>query len=226
MSAAAARHAEIERRYNAEKRERTPVSLAILRQHELQRLFGSRYGHVLPDDDAGRDDALIMAHHLAGSRDAERRISRWLGLWAPWMGPIEVTSLVAKVVAKPLRWTADKLGTRLNLSELERGNLRITTIGPVGVTKAERAALRRYRARIRENQRRRSAGAKPRADYEANSVSRNKPWESLGMSRASRYRAGKPEQAGLRQVRAQHTVAYNGAHAPVSRISQPGRNES
>ena len=34
--------------------------------------------------------------------------------------------------------------------------------------------------------------AVPREEYEANSISRAKPWESLGMSRATWYRKGKP----------------------------------
>lgn len=34
--------------------------------------------------------------------------------------------------------------------------------------------------------------AQPRADYLANSLMRSKPWEALGMSRATWYRRGKP----------------------------------
>ena len=34
--------------------------------------------------------------------------------------------------------------------------------------------------------------ALPRAEYEANSISRSKPWEALGMSRATWYNKGKP----------------------------------
>jgi hypothetical protein len=34
--------------------------------------------------------------------------------------------------------------------------------------------------------------AQPRAEYEAQSISRTKPWEALGMSRATWYRKGKP----------------------------------
>ena len=33
----------------------------------------------------------------------------------------------------------------------------------------------------------------PRAEYEANSISRAKPWEAMGMSRATWYNKGKPE---------------------------------
>lgn len=36
--------------------------------------------------------------------------------------------------------------------------------------------------------------AVPRDEYEANSISRAKPWEAMGMSRATWYRKGKPEQ--------------------------------
>lgn len=37
--------------------------------------------------------------------------------------------------------------------------------------------------------------ALPREEYEANSISRAKPWESLGISRATWYRKGKPAPA-------------------------------
>jgi hypothetical protein len=33
----------------------------------------------------------------------------------------------------------------------------------------------------------------PRTEYEANALTRTKPWEKLGMSRATWYRKGKPE---------------------------------
>lgn len=37
--------------------------------------------------------------------------------------------------------------------------------------------------------------ALPRAEYEANSITRAAPWEALGMSRATWYRKGKPTSA-------------------------------
>lgn len=51
------------------------------------------------------------------------------------------------------------------------------------------------RHRKREEGRRRAAGAIDRQTYEQASLSRQKPWEALGMSRASWYRAGKPTPA-------------------------------
>lgn len=166
--------------------------MAGLRIAELRRILTARYGHVLPDDDAGRDDALVMAHHLAKRPDAERHIAAWLSLWAPWMSTDDVRTMTAKVLAKPLRWRADKLAMRLHLTEAERHRLRITTIGACDLLKAEGQARRRLRDRLCKEARRRSAGAKLRADYEKNSVNRTEPWKALGMSRASWYRAGKP----------------------------------
>jgi hypothetical protein len=104
----------------------------------------------------------------------------------------DVTKLVARTTAKPHRLTADKVGHLLRLTEDERQGLGITTIGSVEVSKAERAERRKEADRQRKERRRRSKGAKPRCDYEAESLSRNRPWEMLGMSRAAWYRAGKP----------------------------------
>ena len=39
--------------------------------------------------------------------------------------------------------------------------------------------------------------AVPREEYEANSINRSKPWEALGMSRATWYRKGKPSASVL-----------------------------
>lgn len=43
------------------------------------------------------------------------------------------------------------------------------------------------------------AVALPRAEYLANSLSRSKPWEALGISRATWYRRGKPDPIILKE---------------------------
>ncbi|BFN29777.1 replication protein [Pseudomonas aeruginosa] len=76
-----------------------------------------------------------------------------------------------------------------------------TLINLFQITDDEQRALRtlisqdmaKERDRERHTARRRAAGAVDRATYEANSASRQKPWEALGMSRRSWYRAGKPD---------------------------------
>ncbi|MBD4976012.1 replication protein, partial [Xanthomonas citri pv. citri] len=78
-----------------------------------------------------------------------------------------------------------KNDTLLNLFQItqdEQRQLR-TIIG------ADMAAERN---RTRLEARRRAAGAVDRATYESHSAARTRPWEALGMSRRSWYRAGKP----------------------------------
>jgi hypothetical protein len=198
MSTVEARRTEIEVRYAAEKRDK-PQRAGIngIRRAELGRLFTTRYGRMLSDDDAGRDDAFVMAHHLARrAGDARRNIAMWLELNAPWMDGGEVNNLITSVLAKPLRWKADTLAKRLGLTAIERTALGLTTIGAIDQTKEEREAERRDRKRERDRLRRQhhrlAEGAKPRAQYEAQSLIHTKPWLALGMSRAAWYRAGKP----------------------------------
>jgi hypothetical protein len=183
-----AQRAEIARRYKRKKRAR-PVSIAALRIAELNRLFRARYGATLPEDDCGRDEALVMAHHIARRTSNDgRKIAAWLELHAPWMQPTDIAALVTRVLRKPSGWRADKLAARLNLTAAERRRLRITTIGAVDMDKTERQAARRERKRKAEAARRRALGKRPRQEYEANSISRARPWTAIGMSRATWYR--------------------------------------
>jgi hypothetical protein len=164
-----------------------------LRRKELQRLFLFRWGPTLPDDDAGRDDATVMAHTIAQfPGDASHHIEMFLEVAAPWMTRQDVAAVLATVLAKPLRFRADTLGARLGLREVERSRLRIRTIGAIDLTKAERLARRRDRKRVRRIGCRRAQGIRPRAVYEATSASRTKPWEAQGISRRTWERRGRP----------------------------------
>jgi hypothetical protein len=130
-----------------------------------------------------------MAHHLAGvSGDQRSRVSSWLTVWAPWMPPEELARLIEAVISKPLRWRAETLAKRLNLTEVDRCRLRITTIGAVDMTKAEREAARKVRKRQAMREKRRTSGTKPRAEYLAQSTEQAKPWMADGISRRTWYR--------------------------------------
>jgi hypothetical protein len=138
MTSAEGRHAEIARRYKSKQADKPPISIAALRIAELRRLFLDRYGRTLPDDDAGRDDVMVMAHHLARRHTDPERIHNWIELNAPWMAADESGEIVRQVVARPFKWRADKLAARLRLTEADRRRLRIRTIGAVDMTKQER----------------------------------------------------------------------------------------
>jgi hypothetical protein len=179
-----ARRAEIDR-----ERRRRPISIVALRLAELNRLLTDRHGgEVLADDDAGREDAVIVAHHLAGSGgDQSRKIAAWIALRAPWMAAEEVEAIIAAAIAKPRRWRADTLAKRLNLKEADRARLKITTIGAVDFDQAARRARQKAQKQIRDRQRaaakRKSAGTISRADYLAAALTTIKPWAAAGISR-------------------------------------------
>lgn len=186
------RNAELSRRWRrlalVERRRRrrkaSRPSLATLRTTELNRLFYTRYGAQLPDDDAGRDDVLIMVNHLIVLADGKLRVRDWCRKSAPWMPASEIESLIAKTITRPRRWKADSLGRLLNLTEVERSRLSIRTIGAVDCTKHQRAAKRRERDRQSKWLKRRAAGAK----LQAQSINRKRPWKALGISRATYFR--------------------------------------
>jgi hypothetical protein len=189
MDRKAAQHKEVARRYKRRRKREAPP-LVGLRLKDLNRLFTARYGERLPDDDAGRDDVAIVAHHLAQYADGHpaKRITSWVRLRAPWMTVAELDALITEAIAKPKRWRADKLAWRLRLTAADRSALRITTIGAIDANRAQRLARRRERDRKRKMLNRRASGAQPRTEYERASVERLQPWTMLGISRRTWYR--------------------------------------
>lgn len=167
---------------------RTPMQLVALRLHDLAKIFRHRYGVTLPDDDAGRDDLTVAVNHLASLARPRRHIANWIELWAPWLTAGEQRDMVGAALANPQHWKADALAWRLRLTKEERRMLGVTTIGAIDENKAARTKRRRQLARERKAKLRRARGAKPRADYEAQSTAAAMPWIAEGISRATWYR--------------------------------------
>lgn len=79
---------------------------------------------------------------------------------------------------------ADKAAAILGVTDAVRAELKLRTIGSTDVTAQARLERRRLRKNAAKAEKRRLAGAKPRAE----SLSRTRPWEELNMSRARWYR--------------------------------------
>lgn len=94
--------------------------------------------------------------------------------------------------------TASKLGRDLQLTAIEREACRITTIEAVDESKADRLARLREAKLIRDRERQRTVKTrKQRAIYEAESLSKTKPWEAFGIGRRQWERRGKPDVASI-----------------------------
>ena len=124
-----------------------------------------------------------MVNHLAMLANPRLRIEDWLRRCAPWLDQALVDHLVAKAIASPIRWKADTLAKRLNLTSEERARLKIRTIGAVDLDKEQRKDRRRAYDRQAKEAKRRAAGTRPQAQ----SASRTKPWIVLGISRSKWY---------------------------------------
>jgi hypothetical protein len=191
-------HREIKLRREREKRLRGPQrrpSIAALRVAELSRLFRHRYGLTLPLDDAGFEDAQIMAHHLVGLiGDPRKRITNWLKLMMPSLSFRRAAAIIETAIHRPRRWRAETLGKLLGLTDAERSSLRITTIGAMDTTKVERLQRSKQLRRDRERKRRAKQSTRSREEYLSTSVARTKPWQAEGISRRTWYRRRKMAQ--------------------------------
>lgn len=175
-------------RQKSKRKRSSPMQIVALRISDLSTLFRSRWGVVLPDDDAGRDDIKLAVDHLAALAHPARAITRWLETWAPWLTLAEHRQIIADGIANQRHWKADALAWRLRLTKEERTMLGITTIGAIDHGKAARSKRRKERDRERKAAQRRAAGAVPRKQYESGALSKAKPWIAEGISRRTWYR--------------------------------------
>jgi hypothetical protein len=155
----------------------------------------------LPNDDAGRDDAKLMLDHMAACPGAmPGHLEMFLRQWCPWLEADEKAEMTADAMATPLHYCADTAAERVGLTDAERSKLNIRTIGAIDLTKAERKARRKKqaakRAKASRDHKRVANGGPTRAEYEANSISRTKPWIAAGYRcRRTWERHGKPPVA-------------------------------
>ena len=181
------------------RRKRKPLTpeqidrlIGRLRIGDLNKLFGHRYGgdritYEFPDDDAGREDLVVLLQHYGFTNP--HKMARIVKLRAPWMEIDEVCRALERVNTYPHRWRAETLGRELRVTNAERQLLKLRTIAPFDMTPEERQQDRKVRDRLRKRLKRRTVeGRKPRHEYLATSKSRAKPWETAGISRRTWYR--------------------------------------
>ena len=67
----------------------------VQRIHALKKIFKSRYGDTLPDDDAGRDDLMLLVNTYACEKPWS--IPRIIRRWAPWADVEEIIAETSPV---------------------------------------------------------------------------------------------------------------------------------
>ena len=159
-----------------------------LRYGALIKLFRDRWGHVLPDDDAGRGDLWLLLQNVSlAPADPDKKMRHVIELWSPWLPEdeakerIEFLKLLTTYERAP---TARDLGERLRLTNAERQRLKLWPFKPIDATDEELAT----QCRARRNERRRAKRGRPRAEYLASCLSFTKPWVAEGVSRRTWFR--------------------------------------
>jgi hypothetical protein len=178
--------------YNAKHRRRGKkpdrAVMARKRLREIESIIRHRHGFV-PDTDDAEQYVYLAAQHLyeqAGDKLHES-LTLWCDRWTPHFPPVEIERIARRVIADPRRFKADTLGKLLALTDEERTNLKITTIGAKDLSKARRATRRATKKRERDRKtaeaRRRARGAIPREQYLASALTATRPWEADNVKR-------------------------------------------
>lgn len=151
---------DIKLRYDAHSRDvkqhRRSRAMAAIRLSELTRWLDDTFGKgvELEATDASYLIVRIFAHHMGALSDPPRRIISWVMVYAPWISPRDRERLVNEVTDCPIKWSADKLGWKLHLTDAKRTELKIRTIGAYDFTKDQRRARRRASEAKRQRDRR------------------------------------------------------------------------
>lgn len=197
---------------NAKKRSRNAAGRpsACYRVCELEKIIEHRWpwpGCIPPTPD-GRDAVAIMARHCGALGDVGRFVG-FVRARVKW--PLDIDALLEREGAKA-PCDADGAAWRLKLSAADRRRLKIHTISEVGTNRRQRAKRRKNASRIRSAEYRRAAGATPREQ----SLVRTEPWKTLGMSRATWYRRGKPAPGEVGETNSNAVPSIFLAHEVVS----------
>lgn len=143
-----ARQWEIKRRYEHQakvgKRSR---GMAAIRIAELTRWLHDEYGAGVELEPCERSEMIIriFTHHFLCLPHGPRRVTAWFQEYASWLTLRDREYLISEATHAPLKWTADKLGWKLRLTDEQRARLKIRTIGAMGISKEQRAQRRKQR---------------------------------------------------------------------------------
>lgn len=178
-----------------------PFQINNARVRELERIITSRYGVVLPEtDDADLFIEVaaysLNAHCQSKGLDLDKVLADWCHRWAPWAlqraGTI-VRPILNMLVGRKYQMKADEAARKICLTLLERTALEIKTMGACDFSARVRKGIakdvKRSGDRSRQTAKRRARGVEPRESWLAkNSLSKGRPWDAEGISRAQWYR--------------------------------------
>ncbi len=185
------------------RRHEWQYSRELQRIREIEKLIRHRHGSMIPDP-VGTDDVDTCLAYLRAVALTPRTqdLVSWSQKWAPWVDQITLQTIAAAGTGRRWMIKADAVARLLSVTMADRTKLGLRTIGACDMSiedrKKQAKASKRERDRNRQEQKRRAEGREDRASYEATSLTRLKPWEAAGMSRAAWYRTQR--ETGLSRI--------------------------
>jgi hypothetical protein len=204
------------------RRPRSPFSRARKRIREIERVVADRHGRVPETDDC--DIYLRHVAHCfrkividrgkpATAAGIMKTFGFWCRTWAPNIGDQQLMEIVREVARSRKFPADDAVGKDLRLSYADRRRLKITAIGSYDTDRAARTRLakarKKERDRLRAAEKRKAAGATPRAE----SLSQTQPWKLVNKSRATYYR-------DLKRARETDSSPHPSSYSQATNLSQ------
>jgi hypothetical protein len=190
-----AKQAALLREVRAKYRRSRPFDKNAATIADTRRVLIGRYGDCIPESEQAAADLTFVARVYDGAR-----FGKFIRFRAPWFVP-HIDTAIAEAATQP-RATPVEISRHFDLGFKERAERGIRNLPPADVAgddlkrrKAERKLEmarernRRARAKARE-----MSGGQTRKQYLANSLTGAKPWEAMGISRASWYRMPKEQR--------------------------------
>lgn len=182
--------------------------LSTLRMREIEAVIRARHGQFLPET----DDAYIYVEAAALALNGQD-IKAWCRYIAPWFSPDDANSIAARFSDRKYMQSADACAALLHVTDSERRELRLKTIGACDLSRADRLKLAKQRKRDRDKarsaQKRTRATGMDRKTFESNSLTSAAPWKAVGVSRSTWYR--------LRETGPSRVVLTDIGDTPVSK---------
>ncbi|WP_085034092.1 hypothetical protein [Ensifer aridi] len=168
--------------------------IQIQRMREIEDVIEHRHGAIIPDPADTDDRPTCLAYVEAAAFTASGQVmADWCARWAPWISSQELDAIVGRCRSRKRMLGPDDLAKLISVTFQERSILGLKTIGACDISEADRKRMareiKRGNDRQRQKEKREKAGRQDRRSWlEEHSLSRLKPWQVAGVSRATWYR--------------------------------------
>jgi hypothetical protein len=169
------------------RRKCAPASPAEVRECEINKVIDHMFGASLTDDDFGRDVLYELLNQMALRGASTAEMTDLAVDLLPEIADDDSLDVMIKRIGKGRRRGADQIAHALGVDYRTRTLLDLRTVGANDVSRKWRDAIQRQKEAADKRWAREQAGAKP----QSRSAARNRPWEAMGICRATFYRRKK-----------------------------------